>query len=50
MNIMRNLLLTAVSTLCGFTARNYTVEECWSRDQGSESSGAGVDAGGPILP
>lgn len=50
MKTMRNLLLVAAITLLWFTACNYTVGECWYRDQGSESSGAGVGAGGPILP
>jgi hypothetical protein len=49
MKTMRNrLLLIAAITLLWFTACNYTVGECWYRDQGSESAGAG--AGGPILP
>jgi hypothetical protein len=40
--------LIAAITLLWFTACNYTVGECWYRDQGSETAGAG--AGGVILP
>jgi hypothetical protein len=50
MKTMRNLLLIAAITLLWFTACNYTVGECWYRDQGSEAAGAGAGAGGPILP
>jgi hypothetical protein len=51
MKTMRNLLLIAAITLLWFTACNYTPEgECWYKDQGSASAGAGVGAGGPILP
>lgn len=48
MNTMKGLLLIAAITLWWFTACNYTVGECWYRDQGSETAGAG--AGGVILP
>ena len=51
MNTMTNRLLIAAITLLWFTACNYTPEgECWYKDQGSETSGAGVGSGGVILP
>jgi hypothetical protein len=48
MNTMKSLLLIAAITFLWFPACNYTVGECWYRDQGSET--AGVGAGGVILP
>jgi hypothetical protein len=42
MNSNRRLLLSAAITLGGFTACNYTVGECYPRDQSSEDPGGGT--------